>query len=348
MSYITGRKIRWGLVGCGRISANHLSALALHKEDVELVAVCDLVKGRALAASQLTGAKAFFNAEEMLSEKLDIVSLCTPSGLHSSQTIFFAKHNIHVVTEKPMATTWEDGLKMVEACKECGTQLFVVKQNRFNTTLQLLKRAICEGRFGKIYDVGINVFWTRPQDYYDQAPWRGTVAMDGGAFMNQASHYVDLLTWLVGPLEQVFTTRATLARKIECEDTGVMALRWKNGALGSFNVTMLAYPSNIEGSILILGEKGTVKVGGQAVNKIEIWNFSDKRDYDSEVQKVSYDTQSVYGFGHNAYYSNVVGALRGLQEPMTNGEEGLNSLETLIAAYASANENMPIKLPLKR
>jgi UDP-N-acetyl-2-amino-2-deoxyglucuronate dehydrogenase len=185
---------------------------------------------------------------------------------------------------------------MVHACDEAGVHLFVVKQNRRNPTLQLVKRAVEKKRFGRIYMVTINVFWTRPQSYYDSASWRGTWEFDGGAFMNQASHYVDLLDWLIGPVESVQAYTATLARNIQVEDTGVVSIRWRTGALGSMNVTMLTYPKNLEGSITIIGENGTVKVGGVAVNKIEHWAFADTDPDDEAVERASYETTSVYGF----------------------------------------------------
>jgi UDP-N-acetyl-2-amino-2-deoxyglucuronate dehydrogenase len=193
-----------------------------------------------------------------------------------------------------MATRWEDGVRMVKACDKAGVKLLVVKQNRRNPTLQLLKRAIIEKRFGKIHMVHLNVFWTRSQEYYDQASWRGTWEYDGGAFMNQASHYVDLLEWLIGPIDKVQAMMST-TRNIEVEDTGVLNIKWRNGALGSMSVTMLTYPKNLEGSITVLGEKGTVKIGGVAVNDIQHWEFEEPKDYDSEIKSANYQTTSVYG-----------------------------------------------------
>jgi UDP-N-acetyl-2-amino-2-deoxyglucuronate dehydrogenase len=200
--------------------------------------------------------------------------------------------------------------------------------------LQLLKKAIEAGRFGKIYMVTSNVFWTRPQSYYDQGGWRGTWEWDGGAFMNQASHYVDLLTWLVGPLDSVHAFTATHARKIEAEDGGVVNLKWRNGAL--------------EGSFTILGEKGTVRIGGVAVNEIQHWEFEDKQAADEEIRQASYATTSVYGFGHPMYYRNVIDTLRGKSKPETDGREGYRSLQTLIAIYKSAREGAVVGLPLGR
>jgi UDP-N-acetyl-2-amino-2-deoxyglucuronate dehydrogenase len=226
-------------------------------------------------------------------------------------------------------------------------RLFVVKQNRRNRTLQLLKQAMAEGRFGRVYNVAVNVFWTRPQEYYDSAEWRGTWEFDGGAFMNQASHYIDLLDWIVGPVESVMAYTGTLARNIEVEDTGVAALKWRNGAMGTINVTMLTYPKNLEGSITILGEKGSVRVGGLAVNEIKHWDFADKHAMDAEVEAASYQTTSVYGFGHPLYYDNVINTLRGEAVPETDGREGLKSLELLIAMYLSSRDGRRVNLPLE-
>jgi len=344
---ITDRPIRFALVGCGRISKNHIEALAKHAGRAEWVGVCDPNADARAAAAATTGAPAFASLTELLAAAApDVVVLATPSGLHSQQAIQVARAGHHVLTEKPMATKLEDGVDMVRACRDAGVKLFVVKQNRLNATVQLVKRAIEEGRFGRIYMSTVNVFWTRPQSYYDAAKWRGRWDLDGGAFMNQASHYVDLLDWLVGPVDNIHAYTATLARDIEAEDTGVMSLRLRHGGLASINVTMLTYPQNLEGSITILGEKGTVKIGGTAVNKIEHWDFAEKRPEDDAVKAASYDTGSVYGFGHPLYYDNVIKTLRGEVDAAVDGYEGLRSLEILIAAYRSARDGQRIGLPL--
>jgi len=246
-----------------------------------------------------------------------------------------------------MATRWRDGLEMVRVCDEMGVRLFVVKQNRYNSTLQLLKNAVSKGRFGQIYSVAINVFWSRPQQYYDSAKWRGTWEFDGGALMNQASHYVDLIDWLIGPVESVQAQIGTLARNIEVEDSAVVGLRWRSGALGSINVTMLSFRENFEGSITILGEKGTVRVGGVAVNRIDHWDFLEQHPDDQRIKEANYQTDSVYGFGHTAYYKNLIDCLRGQDQPMTDGREGLRSLELLIASYVSARDGRRVALPLE-
>ncbi len=346
--FIKDRKIRFALVGCGRISANHFDALEKHADRAELIAVCDTNPTALAAAEGRTGAPGFPSLHRLLAgTSPDVVILATPSGLHAEQAIRVADAGCHVMTEKPMATRWRDGKRMVQACDQAGVHLFVVKQNRRNATLQLLKRAMEKRRFGKIYLVTLNVFWSRPQEYYDSASWRGTWEFDGGAFMNQASHYVDLLDWLIGPVESVQAYTSTLARHIQVEDTGVAAIRWRTGALGTMNVTMLTHPKNFEGSITIIGEKGTVRVGGVAVNQIDHWEFAEPDEDDARVKDASYATTSVYGHGHPSYYNNVIESLRGEALPDTDGREGLHSLEILIAIYLSARDGRRVALPLE-
>lgn len=342
------RKIRIAIVGCGRISRNHFGSIEKHADNLALAAVCDIDAKVLAEHGEKYKVPGYLHFEDMLEkEQLDLVALCTPSGIHPDQAVMAARFGVNVMTEKPMATRWQDGVRMVRACDEAGVRLFVVKQNRRNTTLQLLKRAVNEKRFGKIHMVRLNVFWTRPQSYYDQGNgWRGTWEFDGGAFMNQASHYVDLLDWLIGPVEKVQAMMST-TRDIEVEDTGVLNVKWRNGALGSMSVTMLTYPQNLEGSITILGEKGTVRIGGVAVNDIQLWQFDSPRDYDEQIKAANYETTSVYGFGHPLYYKNVVDVMRGEAEPETDGREGLKSLELLIAAYLSARDGKTVSLPLE-
>jgi UDP-N-acetyl-2-amino-2-deoxyglucuronate dehydrogenase len=345
---VSGRKIRFALVGCGRIAANHFNAIKQHAERCELVGVCDIDPHKLEEAALSTGATPYRNLTDMLARcDADAFIVCTPSGLHPEQSIQIARAGRHVITEKPMATRWEDGKRMVGACDAAGVRMFVVKQNRRNATLQLLKRAVEKKRFGRIYMVNLNVFWTRPDDYYNSAKWRGTWEYDGGAFMNQASHYVDLIDWIIGPVESLQAYTATLARDIEVEDTGVISLRWRNGALGSMNVTMLTYPRNLEGSITILGETGTARIGGVAVNEVQQWDFARSDPDDEKVRAASYETTSVYGFGHPLYYDNVIKVLRGEADPETDGREGLKSLEVLIAAYKSARDGKRVALPLE-
>ena len=345
---ITDRKIKFALIGCGRISSRHFDAIGEHNDNSELIAVCDTNKETLEKTQSQYNVPGFDSLEQLLNEtEVDVISICTPSGLHPEQVILSAKAGRHIVTEKPMATKLADGKHMVTVADEEGVHLFVVKQNRLNPTLQLLKQAVNKHRFGRIYMVNVNVFWTRPQEYYDQDDWRGTWEFDGGAFMNQASHYIDLLDWLIGPIESVHSYTATLDRKIEVEDSGVASIKWRSGALGSLNVTMLTYPKNYEGSITILGEKGTVEVGGIAVNEIKHWEFEDKLAIDDQVRENNYAVDSVYGIGHPRYYENVIKVLRGEATAETDGREGLRSLETILAMYLSAKDGRRISLPLE-
>jgi UDP-N-acetyl-2-amino-2-deoxyglucuronate dehydrogenase len=346
-SIIRDRPLRFALVGCGRIAQNHFAALKQHAARAQLVAVCDNQPQALERAVVATGATGFASLDALLAGcDADIVVLATPSGLHPRQAIKVARAGRHVMSEKPMATKWDEGVEMVRACRDGGVKLFVVKQNRLNGTLQLVKRAVDARRFGRLAMVNVNVFWTRPQSYYDAAPWRGRWDMDGGAFMNQASHYVDMVDWLVGPVDNVHAYTATLARDIEAEDTGVMSLRLRSGALASINVTMLTHGKNFEGSITLLGERGTVRVGGVAVNQIEHWEFDTPHEDDAKVASASYGIDSVYGPGHPLYYDNVINTLRGEAHAEVDGYEGLRSLEVLIAAYRSARDGVRVGLPL--
>jgi UDP-N-acetyl-2-amino-2-deoxyglucuronate dehydrogenase len=337
---------RIALVGCGRISRNHFEALR-RVDGLALSAVCDIVAERAEAAGDEQGVPWYASYDEMLAEAAcDVVAICTPSGLHPRHGIAAAAHGKHVVSEKPMATRLDEADALVAACDRAGVQLFVVKQNRLNPSVQLLRRAVDKGRFGRIYMANTTVRWSRPQEYYDQAPWRGTWEFDGGAFMNQASHYVDLIQWLVGPVESVLAQTATLARRIEAEDTGVAILRFRSGAIGTIEVTMLTYPRNLEGSITILGERGSVKIGGTAVNRVEHWTFAEYDDDDKLVESAATTPPTVYGFGHEGYYRNVLDVLRGAAPPDTDGRAGRKSLELILGIYESARTRCEVSLPL--
>jgi UDP-N-acetyl-2-amino-2-deoxyglucuronate dehydrogenase len=339
--------IKLGLIGCGRISKNHFESIK-EIENAEFVTCCDIVEDRAKEACETYGLKTYYTdyKEMLVKEELDAVTICTPSGIHPQVGIDVAKHNIHVITEKPMAINIKDADALIKACDEYKVHLFVVKQNRLNSTMQMLKRAVDKNRFGKIYMVQSNVFWTRPQAYYDMAKWRGTWEFDGGAFMNQASHYVDALYWLIGNVDSVMAETATMERDIEAEDTGSVIIKFRNGIIGTMNVTMLTYPKNFEGSITILGEKGTVKIGGVAINKVEKWEFEDYDDDDKFIEESNYNPPNIYGFGHIPYYKNVIDVLSGKCEPSTDGRCGRKSLEIIQALYHSAKEGKKVSLPL--
>ncbi len=335
------------VVGCGRISGNHFAAIA-KVDGLRLAAVCDVEQDRAKAAGEAHRVPWFTSMERMLADvPCDIVALCTPSGLHAPQGILAARAGKHVLSEKPMATTLRAADDLVAACDAAGVQLFVVKQNRLNPPIQLLRRAVDKGRFGRIYMANVTVRWQRPQEYYDAAPWRGTWEFDGGAIMNQASHYVDLIQWLVGPVESVMARTATQARHIEAEDSGVAVLKFRSGALGVIEVNVLTYPKNLEGSITILGEKGSVKIGGTAVNKVEHWTFADYDDDDKLIEAANTNPPTVYGFGHEGYYRNVVAALRGEARPDTDGRAGRKSLELILGIYESAKTGREVPIPLR-
>jgi UDP-N-acetyl-2-amino-2-deoxyglucuronate dehydrogenase len=341
------REFQIALVGCGRISKSHFDAIR-KVEGLRLSAVSDSDAERARAAGEEQRVPSFKSYTEMLkSAEADTVAICTPSGLHATQGIAAAKAGKHVIMEKPMAITLEQADALVEACDTNGVKLFVVKQNRLNPSVQLLKRAVDKGRFGRIYLANTTVRWHRPQEYYDAAPWRGTWEFDGGAFMNQASHYVDLIQWLIGPVESVIAKTATQARKIEAEDSGVAVLKFRNGALGVIEVNVLTHPRNWEGSITIVGERGTAKIGGTAVNKVEHWVFADYDDDDKLIEVAATNPPSVYGYGHEGYYRNVLSVLRGEAQPETDGRAGRKSLELILGIYESAKTGRDVPLPLR-
>jgi UDP-N-acetyl-2-amino-2-deoxyglucuronate dehydrogenase len=345
---LTGQKtFRIAMLGCGRISKNHFESID-KIDGLELVAVCDNDAARAAEAGAQWKVPHFTSYEKMLKEAdTDVVTIATPSGLHAEQGVMAAQAGKHVVMEKPMAISLTGADALVQTCDKAGVQLFVVKQNRLNPPIQLLKRAIDRDRFGRIYMANCIVHWARPQEYYDQASWRGTWEFDGGAFMNQASHYVDLIQWLMGPVESVMAKTATLARRIETEDSGVAILKFRSGALGSIEVTMLAYPRNLEGSVTILGEKGSVKIGGTAVNKVEYWQFAEYDDDDKLILGADTNPPNVYGLGHEGYYRNVLAVLRGEAKPDTDGRAGRKSLELILGIYESAKTGREVPLPLR-
>ncbi len=360
MKNIIPRKIKVAIVGCGRICKKHILAIISEYERCELIAICDnnekkienilhyynsQLKEKNFPIKQLI----IFNAyEELINSKinnkidLDLIVLATPSGLHPIQTKIAAKSGLNVCTEKPMAINLADAKEMIKVCKESNVKLFVIKQNRLNPTLQILKKKVEENKFGNIGIVDINVFWQRPQSYFDQDEWRGTKDLDGGALLNQASHYVDLLEWIIGPLDGLYANVSTISRNIEVEDTAVIQLKWKNGALGSMSVTLITYPKNIEGSITVIGDKGSAKVGGIAVNEFEYSFFEDEGE--ATLKKYNYKTESVYGFGHNFYYQNMFDNLISNTKPICDGESGLSSIKIINAAYKSAKEQRFIKL----
>lgn len=349
------RKSTFALVGCGRVARQHVRALFHHAGRAELVAVCDPCAERVQALGQETAhlptpARGFDSLEAMLRElRPDAVILATPSGLHAAQAMLAARHGCHVVCEKPIATHLEDARAMVDACRDARRQLFAVMQLRYSPTLQWLHRAVADGRLGQIYMVEMSIFWTRPQSYYDADAWRGTRAMDGGALLNQTSHYVDLLRWIFGPVAQVQAITATLGRAIEVEDSGVLNLRWQSGALGSMSVTMLTHPHNLRAALTVAGSRGTVVLGGIACDEIQVARFDESdgqaAQTRAEIEHINQETRAFYGDGHIRYYQNVLDVLQGGARSDIDGLEGLKTLEIIEAAYISAQTGAAVELP---
>ncbi len=345
MSEHNNSRLRFGLVGCGRVSDQHFQALQNYSKDCELVAVCDIDQEQLEKAVQKTGAQGYTDYAAMMREaRLDAVSICTPSGMHPEHGIMAARQKINVITEKPIATRLDQCDRLIAECEKQGVHLLVVKQNRLNQPVQLLKKAITEERFGQVYGIFINVFWRRLQSYYDQAEWRGTWDMDGGAFMNQAIHFIDIAQWLLGKVESTAAITATQKRKIEAEDSGAAILQFASGAVGTVNVSMLSEPRDREGSLLVMGEKGTVKIGGIALNQVELWEFTEPREEDKLVQDENYQPPTVYGFGHTAFYGNALDVFNSRAQPLADGREGRKSLELILAIYQSAAEGKTVCL----
>ncbi|WFB36426.1 Gfo/Idh/MocA family oxidoreductase [Kiritimatiellota bacterium B12222] len=326
--------IRFALLGYGRVAPTHKNAIQALEQEAKIVAICDSNPEALKRGTQATEAAGFISLEEMLkSDEIDVVSICTPSGLHAEHGKQVARAGKHVLVEKPMDVSTEAAQSLIDCCKENGVELFCVFQNRLNTTIKLLKSAIDAGRFGKIYAINSTVIWKREQSYYDTAPWRGTKAQDGGAYLNQGIHFVDAMRHLGGEIIDVKPMIATLARDIESEDTGSALFRYESGALGNIFVTMLGRKDE-EGSLTILGEKGRVTIGGSAMNKIEIWDFDDQNEsQDTLAQNADYHTQSVYGFGHQFYYQQVAAYLNKKGPQPTSGPDGIKSLSLIRKIY---------------
>ena len=324
------------LVGCGRISDRHLKVIDQIPE-LKLIGVCDVQAERADAAASTWQVPAFPEALAMVQTlKPDIVSILTDSGSHPQVGSLLAPHVPVLVVEKPMALTLEDADHLIETCEAHGTRLFVVKQNRFNPAVQQLRKAVDQGRFGKMVLGTVRVRWARHQSYYDQDPWRGTWKLDGGVFTNQASHHIDLLQWLLGPVESVKSYISTRLVDIEAEDTGVAVLKFTSGALGVIEATTATRPKDLEGSISVLGEKGSVVIGGFSVNRMVTWNFTEPKPEDEEAHLAITDPPNVYGFGHLPFYQDMLACLESRKRSMLDGLEGRKSLEIINALYESA------------
>src|SRR5438552_5704241 len=339
--------IRFGLLGCGRIAKRQSEPLGgNHSRRASLVAVCDPVRARADAIASKFGVPAHYDMDDFLGRQdIDAVAVLTPSGLHPQHVIAAAKAGKHVVVEKPMALRLQDADDMIRACDLAGVKLFVVKQNRFNVPVVKAREALEAGRFGRLILGTVRVRWCRDQACYDQDEWRGTWAYDGGVLTNQASHHVDMLEWFFGDVVSVHARAITALARIETEDTAVATLKFRNGALGIIEATTAARPTDLEGSLSILGEKGTVEISGFAVNQIRHWRFVDGLPADKEViEKFSVNPPNVYGFGHQAYYQHVVDCLVHQRAALADGLEGRRRPELPSALYESIETGQEVAL----
>ena len=339
--------LKFALVGCGRIAKRHSELLGNKQiEGSVLVAVCDNDYVKAKKLGKQFEVSAYADMDEMMrKESVDVVVVLTPSGLHAEHVVNLAKYGKHIIVEKPMALTLSDADHMIKACDEAGIKLYVVKQNRFNVPVMKLREALEQGRFGKLVLGTIRVRWCRTQDYYDQDAWRGTWALDGGVLANQASHHIDLLEWMMGDIDSVFAIGSTALVEIEAEDTAVVVVRFASGALGVIEATSASRPKDLEGSISILGEGGTVEISGFAVNEMKTWNFVEPLSDDEEIlSKYSVNPPNVYGFGHQAYYEHVVDCILKDKQHLVDGLEGRKSLELICAIYESIESGKEVSL----
>jgi UDP-N-acetyl-2-amino-2-deoxyglucuronate dehydrogenase len=339
--------LNFALVGCGRIAKRHSELLGDKQIDgARLVAVCDVAATKAKEIGERFSVPWFADMHEMMKTvQVDVVVVLTESGKHAEHVVALASYRKHIMVEKPMALTLSDADRMIRECDRHGVKLFVVKQNRFNVPIVKAREALEQGRFGKLVLGTVRVRWCRPQSYYDQDPWRGTWALDGGVLTNQASHHVDMLEWMMGEVESVYAMSHTALVKIEAEDTAVVVLRFASGALGVIEATTATRPKDLEGSLSLLGDGGTVVVGGFAMNKMETWKFAQPQPGDDDVMsKYSVNPPNVYGFGHQAYYEHVVACIRGDQQHLVDGLEGRKSLELISAIYESIESRREVSL----
>jgi len=341
------RNLGFALVGCGTIARKHAHALHHYLEGAEIGAFVDLDIARARELSDKYGAPAFSSVPEMMravGDRIDVFSVLTPSGAHCPNVLELVEYGRPIVVEKPMALRLEDADRMIDACDAHGVKLFVVHQNRYNLPIIKAREALAQGRFGRLVLGTVRLRWTRDQAYYDSEHWRGTWEHDGGVFMNQAAHHIDMLTWFMGHVESVRSMAATRLVKIECEDTGVAVIRFNSGALGVLEATTATRPNDLEGSISILGEKGSVVIGGFFMNELVTWNFEDKRPIDDEIFQQYGKNPSAAAYNHGEYLRDVVAALQTKKAALVDGLEGRKSLELITALYESIETNTDVPL----
>lgn len=346
------KKYQFALIGCGRISKNHIAAAIANREIMELAAVCDPVTERAEKKAEdyfaATGKRPAVYADyhKALEErKIDACSIATESGYHASIALDCIRRGRSVLVEKPMALSTRDAEAMIAEAKKQGVTLGVCHQNRFNAPVQQLHRALEDGRFGKLVSGSARILWNRTMPYYQQAPWRGTWAQDGGTLMNQCIHGVDLLQWnLGGEPDTIMAMTGNYLRDIEAEDFGAILIRFKNGAVGMVEGTACIYPKNLEETLSVSGATGTAVIGGLAVNRMETWNFASPAPQDAEVEKLTgTDPKDVYGSGHNALYKNYIEAMDSHTDPLVSGTEGIKGMKIILAAYKSQKTGLPVR-----
>jgi UDP-N-acetyl-2-amino-2-deoxyglucuronate dehydrogenase len=336
------RKLRIGIIGCGRVSACHFEAIARNADLLELAGVCDSDPANLSAAVALTGARGYVSSREMLAaERLDAVAVCTPNWLHFENAKEVLKAGASAIVEKPLALSYRHGKILFGMARKRGLGVFVIQQNRLNPTVQRVKGALERGEFGKIYMLASNVFWHRDERYYNGSAWHGSKKADGGAFVTQGSHYIDIMDWFAGAkAKSAYAIGGTRARTIETEDCGAAAIEWKNGIIGSISLSMLAYGGDYEGSITVQCEKGLVKIGGVALNKISDLRFEGNA---AELFDSSYDVESVYGFGHTPYYRRIAESLLYGLPFLMGEEESLKSLRLLCGIAKSLDTGKPAR-----
>lgn len=346
--------MKYALIGCGRIAVNHIKAAVNNK--LEIVAVCDPIPEameNLLAKYGLEKDETihrYSDYKEMItSEKPVLVGIATESGLHAEIALYCIDHGVNLIIEKPMAMSIADADEIIRRSEANGVKVSACHQNRFNVAVQETRKALEAGRFGKLSHGSIHVRWNRNQDYYTQAPWRGTWAQDGGCLMNQCIHGIDLLRWMMGDeVEEVYgVTRQQFHHYLEAEDVGMAVVKFKNGAIGTIEGTTNVYPKNLEETLYLFGETGTVKIGGTSTNNIDVWNFADENDADAKNKGLQEATSNVYGNGHTSLYADVIDAIEHDRKPYVDAVAGRNALEMVLAIYQSSAEGKTVKLPLR-
>ena len=345
--------MKYVLIGCGRIAVNHIKAVI--NNQLELAAVCD-VKPEAMETllakyglEKDPSIHRYTDYKEMVdAEQPQLAAIATESGLHAQIALYCIQHGVKVIIEKPMTMSMADADAIVEAAEAHHVKVCACHQNRFNNAVQATRKALEEGRFGKLSHGSIHVRWNRNKDYYDQAPWRGTWAQDGGCMMNQCIHGVDLLRWMMGDeVEEVYAqTAQQFHHYLECEDIGMAVVKFKNGAIGTIEGTTNVYPKNLEETLYLFGETGTVKLGGTSTNNIDVWDFADTRLEDADLKGLQ-EATNVYGNGHTAVYADMMDAIENDRAPYIDAKAGRRALEMILAMYQSAATGIPVKLPLK-